>query len=85
MQNMRPSKILERDLVTKVVVQIVKGHTFLTVQDRHGAVLASAKWAKKLTYTEATIWCRTESVMVGDWLIVREGVLVTEARKAAKN
>lgn len=79
---MRPSQIVERDLVARVVVQIVKGRTFLTVQDRHGAILASAKWGKKLTYKEATSWCRSEDVMVGDWAVPREGVIIAEARMA---
>lgn len=76
-------KVPERDkqLVSRAVVQLTRRGTYMSVQDKHGAILGTAKWDRRATYQEATDLLRAEKLYPeSEWRQPRQGVLVAYVR-----
>lgn len=71
----------DRSLVNRAVVQTTKWGTYMSVQDRYGAILGTAKWDRKIRFQEATQLLSLDGFpLEGDWRAPRPGVNVANIR-----
>lgn len=72
-----------RPLAARAVVQLTKKGSYLSVQDKFGGILATAKWDRRLSYQDMTDFLRAEKLYPSEWRSPRPGLYVTYVRDIA--